>query len=158
MRSLHSPSAYDSAGAPRLTGEVSNDVDGNVLTAFRKPPVKLEGFERNSKAEPSGTCLIAEQFMLVVGKCPMLAEFMRVPILFHELAPRAQIVRRRGHTPNFLGVYWVMAKLKPDLQGRRIRGQIEEANSLRNLARQTTRLWRKHHLPYDQTKHVVEQA
>lgn len=40
-----------------------------------------------------------------------------------------------------------------------VRGQIGEANSsLHAVARETARLWRRHHLDYDQTKHVVEQA
>ena len=29
---------------------------------------------------------------------------------------------------------------------------------MRDVARQTAKLWRKHHLTYDQTKHVVEQT
>jgi integrase/recombinase XerD len=49
-----------------------------------------------------------------------------------------------------------MANSKPAIQPRRVRGQCEEANSLLDLARQTARLWRKHHLTYDQTKHVIE--
>lgn len=39
-----------------------------------------------------------------------------------------------------------------------VRGQMLEAISLRAVARATAKLWRKHHLSYDQTKHVVEQA
>ena len=39
-----------------------------------------------------------------------------------------------------------------------VRGQNQEANFLRGIAEQTAKLWRKHHLTYDQTKHVVEQA
>lgn len=39
-----------------------------------------------------------------------------------------------------------------------LRGQIAEANSLREVVRETVKLWRKHHLTYDQTKHVVEDA
>ena len=41
------------------------------------------------------------------------------------------------------------------------RGQKPKAPSRADLAaviRETTRLWRKHHLSYDQTKHVVEQV
>jgi integrase/recombinase XerD len=41
------------------------------------------------------------------------------------------------------------------------RGQEPKAPSRTELAaviRETTRLWRKHHLSYDQTKHVVEQV
>jgi integrase/recombinase XerD len=41
---------------------------------------------------------------------------------------------------------------------REVRGQNQEANSLREVARQTAKLWRKHRLTYDQTKHVVEQT
>lgn len=39
-----------------------------------------------------------------------------------------------------------------------VRGQKREANSLREVASETAKLWRRHHLTYDQTKHVVEQA
>jgi integrase/recombinase XerD len=49
-----------------------------------------------------------------------------------------------------------MANSKPAIQSTRVRGHTGKANSLLNLARQTARLWRKHHLTYDQTKHVVE--
>lgn len=40
-----------------------------------------------------------------------------------------------------------------------VRGQIGDANfSLQVVACETARLWRRHHLDYDQTKNVVEQA
>ena len=39
-----------------------------------------------------------------------------------------------------------------------VRGQNREANSLREVAGETAKLWRKHHLSYDQSKHVVEQT
>ena len=39
-----------------------------------------------------------------------------------------------------------------------VRGQNQEANSLREVARETAKLWRKHHLSYGQSKHVVEQT
>lgn len=51
-----------------------------------------------------------------------------------------------------------MTNSKPASQSARVRGQTQKANSLLNLARQTVLLWRKHHLTYDQTKHVVEHA
>jgi len=40
----------------------------------------------------------------------------------------------------------------------KVRGQTGEAKSLREVAKETAKLWRKHRLTYDQTKHVVEQA
>jgi integrase/recombinase XerD len=40
----------------------------------------------------------------------------------------------------------------------KVRGQKSEANSLRDLATQTVKLWRKYHLTYDQPKHVIEQV
>lgn len=42
----------------------------------------------------------------------------------------------------------------------RVRGQPEIANSavLQAVVLETVKLWRKHHLSYDQTKHVVEQT
>lgn len=39
-----------------------------------------------------------------------------------------------------------------------LRGQSGDAKSLRLVAEETAKLWRKHHLTYDQTKHVVAQA
>ena len=36
------------------------------------------------------------------------------------------------------------------------RGQTEEANSLQAVVLKTVKLRRRHHLNYDQTKHVVE--
>ena len=51
-----------------------------------------------------------------------------------------------------------MAPAKTAASGRKVRGQTEEANSLRDVAQQTAHLWRKHHLTYDQTKHVIEHA
>lgn len=40
----------------------------------------------------------------------------------------------------------------------KVRGQKHEANSLRDIATQMAKLWRKYHLTYDQSKHVVEQT
>jgi hypothetical protein len=59
-------------------------------------PVKLEGFKQNNKPEPGGACLVPEQFTFVGGKCPVLGEFFRLPILFHELIAKTPIVRRRS--------------------------------------------------------------
>src|SRR5438132_1766853 len=53
-------------GHARLLGEVGDDLGGNVLRALREPPVKLEGFEQDGEAEPSGACLVAEQRTLIV--------------------------------------------------------------------------------------------
>ena len=44
---------------------------------------------------------------------------------------------------------------------RKVRGKqtkTQFAEGLGDVVRKTTRLWRKHHLGYDQTKYVVEQA
>jgi hypothetical protein len=65
-------------GHGRLTGEVSDDIGGNLLAAVWEAPVKLEGFKRNSEAEPGGACLVGEQFTLVGGKCPVLGQFFRL--------------------------------------------------------------------------------
>ena len=40
----------------------------------------------------------------------------------------------------------------------RLRAQAPDANSLRAVTQETTKLWRKHHLTYNQTKRVVAQA
>jgi len=39
-----------------------------------------------------------------------------------------------------------------------LRGQSSDAKSVRLVAQETTKLWRKHHLTYDQTKQVVAQV
>ena len=39
-----------------------------------------------------------------------------------------------------------------------LRGQTNKAKSLQSLVLETVKLWKKHHLSYDQSKHVVEQA
>jgi integrase/recombinase XerD len=39
-----------------------------------------------------------------------------------------------------------------------LRGQKANAQSLASVIQETFRLWRKHHLGYDQTKYVVEEA
>lgn len=47
---------------------------------------------------------------------------------------------------------------KSGSRSAKVRGQKQEANSLRAIAAETAKLWRKHHLTYDQSKHVVEQT
>ena len=55
------------------------------------------------------------------------------------------------------GVSWDMPRRKSGSQHHEVRCQNQKANSLRDAAFQTAKIWRKHHLTYDQTKHVVEQ-
>jgi integrase/recombinase XerD len=51
-----------------------------------------------------------------------------------------------------------MAKRKPPSKQGKVRGQTGQAKFLTQIARQTARLWCRHHLTYDQTKHVVERT
>lgn len=53
-----------------------------------------------------------------------------------------------------------MTPPKSAQKGAEVRGHSAKANSpsLHRIAQETAKLWRKHHLDYDQTKHVVEQA
>jgi hypothetical protein len=51
-----------------------------------------------------------------------------------------------------------MSRRRSSFGDEEVRGQNEEPNSLREVARETAKLWRKHHLSYDQSKHVVEQT
>ena len=51
-----------------------------------------------------------------------------------------------------------MPRRRSSSRDEEVRGQNQEANSVREVARETTKLWRKHHLSYDQSKHVVEQT
>jgi len=50
-----------------------------------------------------------------------------------------------------------MATLKRSLRSK-LRGQKAGAHSLDEVVQQTFRLWRKHHLGYDQTKYIVERV
>ena len=48
---------------------------------------------------------------------------------------------------------------RPKCSGsREVRGQGAKAQSLASVIQETFRLWRKHHLGYNQTKYVVEEA
>ncbi|GAA5535184.1 tyrosine-type recombinase/integrase [Deinococcus aluminii] len=49
-----------------------------------------------------------------------------------------------------------MSRAEPRGEAAELRGQSGKANSLREVVRETVKLWRRHHLTYDQTKHVVE--
>jgi integrase/recombinase XerD len=51
----------------------------------------------------------------------------------------------------------MMATLKRSPRGKR-RGQPAKTHSLDDVVQGTFRLWRKHHLDYDQTKYVVERV
>jgi integrase len=50
-----------------------------------------------------------------------------------------------------------MATLNRSPRGQ-LRGQPVSAHSLDDVVQETFRLWRKHHLTYDQTKYVVERV
>ena len=63
-----------------------------------------------------------------------------------------------GAYRELFSVFWGMPRAKSVSQPAKVRGQSGEANSLGDVATQTAKLWRKHHLTYDQSKHVVEQA
>ena len=51
-----------------------------------------------------------------------------------------------------------MERTQQAVDNAELRGQTAEANSLHDVVRETTKLWRKQHLTYDQTKHVVAQV
>ena len=63
-----------------------------------------------------------------------------------------------------LRISWLLEssmRTKQRVNGPKRRGQTVKAQSdtgLAEVARATSRLWRKHHLSYDQTKYVVERA
>lgn len=52
----------------------------------------------------------------------------------------------------------VAAAQLPELRGQMPKAQSAASPELAEAVEQTVRLWRKHHLTYDQTKYVVEQA
>jgi len=51
-----------------------------------------------------------------------------------------------------------MARTEKQDNEKALRGQSVEAKSLQAVVLETVKLWRRHHLSYDQTKHVVEQV
>ena len=51
-----------------------------------------------------------------------------------------------------------MARVEKQVDEEELRGQTDEANSLKSVVLETVKLWKKHHLSYDQSKHVVEQV
>ena len=51
-----------------------------------------------------------------------------------------------------------MARAKKQENEEQLRGQKGEAKSLQSLVLETVKLWKKRHLSYDQSKHVVEQV
>ncbi len=51
-----------------------------------------------------------------------------------------------------------MNKRKREAKTSRVRSHSAEATSLHAVIRDTAKLWRNHHLTYDQTKHIVEQV
>ena len=51
-----------------------------------------------------------------------------------------------------------MARAEKQVDEEELRGQTDEANSLGAVVLETVKLWRRHHMSYDQTKHVVEQV
>jgi hypothetical protein len=63
-----------------------------------------------------------------------------------------------------LRISWLLESsmsTKQRVNGPKRRGQTVKAQSdagLAEVARSTSRLWRKHHLSYDQTKYVVKRA
>jgi hypothetical protein len=95
--SLAGTSANSASGRPSACSCLSLAISSSTvstLTALREPPAKLESFEQDGEAEPGRACLVAEQCTHLVGKRPVLGEFVRVPILFHGPAPRTPMVRR----------------------------------------------------------------
>ena len=51
-----------------------------------------------------------------------------------------------------------MARAKYPEDEQEFRGQTNKAKSLTGVVLKTVKLWRKHHLSYNQTKQVIEQA
>ena len=49
-----------------------------------------------------------------------------------------------------------MPRAKKNENKDEFRGQKEKANSLQGIILETVKLWKRHHLNYDQTKHVIE--
>ena len=49
-----------------------------------------------------------------------------------------------------------MARAKHPEDKQEFRGQTNKAKSLNTVVLETVKLWKRHHLSYDQTKHVVE--
>jgi hypothetical protein len=78
----------------------------------------------------------------------------------HE-KPGARVSHKRkgsqnGHTPNFWTYSEACHAVTPAPTALKFAVKSEKRTPLREVVSQTTKLWRKYHLTYDQTKHVVE--
>ena len=51
-----------------------------------------------------------------------------------------------------------MPEAKIPLHEQELCSQTDKAKSLAGVVLETVKLWKKHHLSYDQTKQVIEQA
>ena len=63
------------------------------------------------------------------------------------------------HTANQQPLHWGMKIPETPMKPSELRGQASNAKlgtDLTGIARATAKPWRKHHLDYDATKHVVE--
>ena len=65
---------------------------------------------------------------------------------------------QNGHTANFPAYPGACHTAIPVPSAGKFAVKSRKRNFLGEVARQTAKLWRKHHLTYDQTKHVVEQT
>ena len=78
--------------------------------------------------------------------------------------PENPMVKNKLRGLALLRISWLLESsmsTKQRVNGPKRRGQTVKAQSdagLAEVARVTSRLWRKHHLSYDQTKYVVERA
>jgi integrase len=141
------------------------------ITAQREAPLILKGFQQDGEGEPRRARLLAQQALFVVRERPMMGEFVRVPGLLHRIGSytggvvndadgqayyfaqrRNSEVRKAPQDPKGA----LMAK-----NASTMRSQTPKAKSapdMTEVLRETTKLWRKHHLSYDQSRYVVAQV
>jgi integrase len=133
---------------------VGNDAVGEVVAPFREAPLELEGLEQEGEGKARGTRFVREQSTLRCGERPGVREVIRWPLVLHA-GPRCS---QNTHTTKFSGCNRPMERSKRPATEAVLRAQSSEAQSLRLVVEDTVKLWRKHHLTYDQTKQVVAQV
>ena len=91
--------------------------------------------------------------VIPVARC--LHDILSLIVVHVRCARKVRRIRIRRTMQRTIAVWTTASR---GHQSSRVRGQYDETNSLQAVVRATAKLWRKHHLTYDQTKYVVEQA
>jgi hypothetical protein len=68
-----------------LAGQMGYDLGDNLFPIRWKAPLELKRLKQNGEAEPSSASFIPQQGALLAGECPVLGEFVWMPVLLHRL-------------------------------------------------------------------------